>query len=100
MNPGLTRGIPVIWMLFSNFSSLFQEHVSTFEINVLLLHNTSITEQIVVVNMLESSDLAKSEELIVEKVILNNVDFLKEISVVMTTVCLFATGLKKEKVED
>ena len=44
-------------------SSLFQERVSNFAINVLLLQNATITEQNMRVNILESSGLAKPEEL-------------------------------------
>ena len=70
MRPGLTSGIPAICMLLS---SLFQERVSNFAINVLLLQNTSTTEQNMTINIMESSGLAKSEELIVDKAILNSV---------------------------
>ena len=52
--------------------SLFQERVSNFAINVLLLQNATITEQNVAIKILES-DLAKPEELIVDKAILNSV---------------------------
>jgi hypothetical protein len=54
-------------------SSLFQERVSNFAINVLLLQNATITEQNVAINILESGSLAKAEELIVYKAILNSV---------------------------
>jgi hypothetical protein len=54
-------------------SSLFQELVGNFAINVLLLQNASITEQNVAIKILESGALAKPEELIVDKAILNGV---------------------------
>jgi hypothetical protein len=50
-----------------------QECVINFANNVLLLESTSMTEQNVVINIWESSGLAKSEELIEDKVILNRV---------------------------
>ena len=53
-------------------SALFQECVRNFAINVLLLQNTSITEQNVDVKILESGALAKPEEVIVDKVILTD----------------------------
>ena len=68
--PGLTRLVPAICVLLS---SLFQEHVSNFAIIMLLLQSASITEQNVAINVLESGDLAKPEELIVDKDILNSV---------------------------
>ncbi len=76
MCPGRTRRFPTICMLLS---SLFQESVSVilytrnFTINVFLFQNVSITEQNVVINVLESSGLGKPEELIVDKSILNSV---------------------------
>jgi hypothetical protein len=58
-----------LWLL----SSFLQERVSIFSINVLLLQNSTITEQNVTINILESGDLGKPEELIMYKVVLNNV---------------------------
>ena len=57
------------------FSSLFQERVSNFAINVLLLQNATITEQNTRVNILESGGLATPEELIMYKAVLNSVQF-------------------------
>jgi len=54
-------------------SSLFQERVSNFEINVLLLQKASITEQNMGTKILETGGLANPEELIVDKAILNGV---------------------------
>jgi hypothetical protein len=59
--------------------SLFQECVSNFAINVLLLQNATITEQNVGVNILESGGLAKPEELIMYKAVLNSVQSLNVI---------------------
>ena len=73
VRPGLTRRVPTICVLFS---SLFQERVSNFAINVLLLQNATITEQNVAINILESGGLAKPEELIMDKAVLNSVQFL------------------------
>jgi hypothetical protein len=57
--------------------SLLQERVSYFAIKMLLLQRASITEQNMRVNILETVDLAKPEELIVtliiNEVILNSV---------------------------
>ena len=74
--PGLTRRIPTICVLLS---SLFQERVSNFAINVLLLQNATITEQNMGVNILESGGLAKAEEMIMYKAVLNSVKFLNVI---------------------
>ena len=68
--PGLTRRVPTICVLLS---TLFQERVSNFAINVLLLQNASITEQNLGIKILESGGLAKPEELIIRKAILNSV---------------------------
>ena len=54
-------------------SSLFQERVSCYAINLLLLQNASIIEQNVGIKILESGGLAKPEKLIVDKAILNGV---------------------------
>jgi hypothetical protein len=54
-------------------SSLFQEHVSNFAINVLLCENATITEQNVDIHILESGGLTK---LIMYEAILNSVQFL------------------------
>ena len=53
-----------------------QERVSNFAIIVLLLQNATITEQNVAINILESGGLAKPEELIMDKAVLNSVQFL------------------------
>jgi hypothetical protein len=50
-----------------------QERVSNFAIIVLLLQNATITEQNVAINILESGGLAKPEELIMYKAVLNSV---------------------------
>jgi hypothetical protein len=72
VRPDLARRVPTICVLLS---SLFQERVSNFAINVLLLENATITEQNMRVNILESGGLAKPEELIMYKAVLNNVQF-------------------------
>jgi hypothetical protein len=66
--PGLTRCVPTICMLLS---TLFQEchGISNFAIYMLLLKNTTITEQIMSLSILES----KPEELIMYRVSLNSV---------------------------
>jgi len=68
--PGLARRVPTICVLLS---ALFQERVSYFAVYMLLLQDATITEQNMRVNILESSGLAKSEELIMYKAILNSV---------------------------
>jgi hypothetical protein len=68
--PGLARRVPTINVLLS---ALFQERVSYFAVYMLLLQYVTITKQNMRVNMLESSGLAKSEELIMYKAILNSV---------------------------
>ena len=72
VRPGLTRRVPTIFVLLS---SPFQERVSNFAINVLLLQNATITEQNVANKILESGGLAKPEELIMDKAVLNSVQF-------------------------
>ena len=68
MDPDLPRRVPTICVLFS---TLFQEHVSNFAINVLLLQNATITEQNMRVNILEAGGLTKPKKLIMYKTILN-----------------------------
>ena len=70
VRPGLTRRVPTICILLS---SLFQERVSNFAINVLLLQNAPITEQNMRVYILEEGGLRKPENLIMYKTILNRV---------------------------
>ena len=70
VRPGLTRRDPTICVLLS---SLFQERVSNFAINMLLLQGASITEQNVAINILQSGGLAKPEKQIVDKAILNSI---------------------------
>jgi hypothetical protein len=53
--------------------SLFQERISYFAINMLLLQRASITEQNMRVNILQAGDLANPEELIINEAILNSV---------------------------
>jgi hypothetical protein len=54
-------------------SSLFQERVSNFEINVLLLQKASITEQNMGTKILETGGLANPEELIMIEAILHSI---------------------------
>ena len=68
--PGLNRRVPTICVLLS---SLFQERVSNFAINMLLLQGASINEQNVAINILQSGGLAKPEKQIVDKAILNSI---------------------------
>ena len=68
--PDLTRCVPTICVFLSSF---FQERVSNFAINVLMLQNAMITEQNVRVNILESGGLAKPEKMIMYKTILNRI---------------------------
>ena len=70
VRPGLTRRVATICVLLSSF---FQECVSNFAINVLLLQNTTITKQNMRVNILEAGGLTKPEKLIMYKTILNSV---------------------------
>jgi hypothetical protein len=49
-------------------STLFQERISNFAIYMLLLENTTITEQSMSVIISESIGLAKPDELIMDKV--------------------------------
>ena len=55
VRPGLTKRVPAICMLLS---SPFQEHVSYFEINVLLLLRASIIEETVGIKIQEAGSLA------------------------------------------
>jgi hypothetical protein len=57
--PGLAMRVPTICVLLS---TLCQERVSNFSVYMLLLQNTTITEQNVRVNILESDDLAEPKE--------------------------------------
>ena len=68
--PGLARRVPTICVLLS---ALFQERVSYFTVNMLLLQDATITEQDMRIDILESSGLAKPEKLIVDKAVLNSV---------------------------
>jgi hypothetical protein len=68
--PGLASRVPTICVLLS---TRFQERVSDFAIDTLLLLNATITEQNVRVSILESSGLAKPEELIMNEAVLNSV---------------------------
>jgi hypothetical protein len=52
-------------------SSLVQERVSNFAINVLLLQKASITEQNMGTKILEAGGLANPEELIMNETILD-----------------------------
>ena len=70
VQPNLTRRVPTICMLISSF---FQECVSNFVINVLLLQNTTITDQNMRVNIFQTGDLTKPQKLIMYKTILNSV---------------------------
>ncbi len=66
----LPRRVPTICVLFG---ALFQERVNNFTVYMVLLQNATITEQNMRIIILESSGLAKPEELIVDKTILNSV---------------------------
>ena len=70
VHPCLTRGVPAICMLLR---SLFQERVSNFAINVLLLPKASITEQNMGTKILEAGGLVNPEELIMNEAILNSI---------------------------
>jgi hypothetical protein len=76
--PALTRRVPTICVFRS---TLFQDRVSNFSINMLLLENATITEQNMTlrVNIMESSDLSKPEELIMYKSVLNSVQIFNVI---------------------
>ena len=65
---GLTRRVPTICVLLS---TLFQERISNFAICCCRV--ATITEQNMRINILESSGLAKPEELIMYKAVLNSV---------------------------
>ncbi len=71
--PGLGRRVPTICVLLG---ALFQERVSNFTVYMLLMQNATITTQNMRINILESSGLAKAEELKVDKAILDSVEFL------------------------
>jgi hypothetical protein len=68
--PGLPRRVPTICVLLG---ALFQERVNNFTVYMVLLQNATITKQNMRIIILESSGLAKPEELIVDKTILNSV---------------------------
>jgi hypothetical protein len=70
--PGLTRRVLTISVLLS---SLFQARVSNFAIYILMMQDATITEQNMRINILKSSGLAKPEDLIMYKAVLNNVQF-------------------------
>jgi hypothetical protein len=65
--PVLARRVPTICVLLS---TLFQERVSNFAINMMLLH-AMITEKNMRINILESSGLTKPEDLVIYKSVLN-----------------------------
>jgi hypothetical protein len=65
--PGFDMCVPSICVLLS---TLFQERVSYFTIYMMLLQKTTSNMRI---NILKTSDLAKSKKLEVGKVILNNI---------------------------
>jgi hypothetical protein len=65
--PVLARRVPTICVLLS---TLFQERVSNFVVNMMLLHAT-ITEKNMRINVLESSVLTKPEDLVMYKSVLN-----------------------------
>jgi len=67
---GLARRVPTICVLLI---ALFQERVGYFTVYMLLLQDTTITKQNMRIDVLESSGLAKPEELIVDKAVLNSV---------------------------
>ena len=67
--PGLARRVPTICVLFS---TLFQER-GNLAVHMLLLQNATITDQNMRVCILEVSGLAKPEELIMNKAVLNSV---------------------------
>ena len=69
MSPGLAMRVPTICVL----------RVSNFAVYMLLLQNATITEQNMRVNIMESSGLAKPEELIMYKSVLNSVQFFNVI---------------------
>jgi hypothetical protein len=54
-------------------SALFQERVSYITVYMLLLQNTTISEQDMRIGVLESSSLAKPNQLVVDKAVLNSV---------------------------
>ena len=68
--PGHARRVPTICLLLG---APFHERVSYFAVYMLLLQYATITKQNMRLNMLESSGLSKSEELIMYKAILNSV---------------------------
>ncbi len=70
--PGLPSRVPTICVFLS---TLFQENVRNFAINMLLMENVTITESNVRVSILQSSGLANPEELIMNKAVLNSVYF-------------------------
>ena len=72
VRPGLTRRVPTICVLLS---TLFQERISNFAICCSRV--ATITEQNMRINILESSGLAKPEELIMYKAVLNSVQNFK-----------------------
>ena len=65
----LDRSVPTICVLFR---TLFQERVSNFAINILQQQHVTFTEQNMRLGILESSGLAKPEDLIMNKTVLNS----------------------------
>jgi hypothetical protein len=53
--------------------ALFQERVSYFTVYMLLLQDATISEQDMRIGVLESSSLAKPNQLIVDKAVLNSI---------------------------
>jgi hypothetical protein len=70
VRPGFPRRVSTISVLLGAF---FQERVSIFTVYMMLLQYATITEQNMRINILESSGLAKPEELEVDNAILNDV---------------------------
>ncbi len=68
--PGLARRIPTVCILLS---ALFQERVSYFTVYMLLLQDATISEQDMRIGVLESSSLAKPNQLVVDKAVLNSI---------------------------
>ncbi len=68
--PSLARRVPTASVLLV---ALFQERVSNFTVYMLLLQNTTIIQHNMRIKKLESGGLAKSENLVVQKAILNSI---------------------------
>jgi hypothetical protein len=54
-------------------SALFQKRVSYFTVDMLLLQDTTISEQDMRIGVLESSSLAKLNQLVMDKAVLNSI---------------------------